>query len=381
MENNKEKKLKKIRIINWKSFKDCTIELNEGLNILVGPNASGKTNLLEAFKFLKKAIGKPTTPYAPHLEWWNVRNIAYKNDTTKPITFELHFTNGITYKVSFSIAGGALDVFEEELSHNGFQVRRRNGIIRVYGEFSSDKKIIIRRLVYKIKKFTRISFLDHAEIYHGEFGWIFRYVKDFISSILFVKHVNVNATREPVPVVGVDEVAEDGRNLAQLLHRLFLTNNGKYPDIVEHALRNLFPELSLKFDLTPDGRVFMKVLDNKLGAEIYPPCISDGFYKILHLTCALNSDFSILLVDEVENSLHFEALEYVISEFKNSGRQILVATHSPVVVDVAGIEPLLLFEATAEGSVAKRVANVDRVREWMREKGLTPSEMWEYGLQ
>uniref|UniRef100_A0A7C5U6M2 Rad50/SbcC-type AAA domain-containing protein n=1 Tax=Caldiarchaeum subterraneum TaxID=311458 RepID=A0A7C5U6M2_CALS0 len=47
-------KPRRIRLQNWKSFKDTVVELYAGLNVLVGPNASGKTSLLEAFKFLKK---------------------------------------------------------------------------------------------------------------------------------------------------------------------------------------------------------------------------------------------------------------------------------------------------------------------------------------
>jgi DNA replication and repair protein RecF len=38
-----------IRLQNFRSYTDFVVELNEGVNIVVGPNASGKTNLLEAF--------------------------------------------------------------------------------------------------------------------------------------------------------------------------------------------------------------------------------------------------------------------------------------------------------------------------------------------
>ncbi|MEM2024080.1 MAG: AAA family ATPase, partial [Candidatus Caldarchaeum sp.] len=96
---------------------------------------------------------------------------------------------------------------------------------------------------------------------------------------------------------------------------------------------------------------------------------------------AVESKPSVLCIDELENSLHSEVLEYVVHELKNSGVLCLVATHSPVVVDVAGLESLLLVERTPEGSVVKRVENLEQVRRWMKEKGLTPSEMWLYGLQ
>lgn len=45
-----------IRLQNFRSYADDSFELSEGVNIIVGPNASGKTNLLEAIMVL--ALGK-----------------------------------------------------------------------------------------------------------------------------------------------------------------------------------------------------------------------------------------------------------------------------------------------------------------------------------
>ncbi|MEE9165369.1 MAG: AAA family ATPase, partial [Nitrospinota bacterium] len=48
----KKSKNQKIKISNFKSFKDLEIELGK-FNILIGSNASGKSNFLQIFKFLK----------------------------------------------------------------------------------------------------------------------------------------------------------------------------------------------------------------------------------------------------------------------------------------------------------------------------------------
>jgi len=45
-----------IRLQNFRSYKDAAFELDEAVNIVVGPNASGKTNLLEGLLML--AVGK-----------------------------------------------------------------------------------------------------------------------------------------------------------------------------------------------------------------------------------------------------------------------------------------------------------------------------------
>ena len=47
--------ISKIRIANFKSFADQTVELND-FNLLVGANASGKSNFVQAFKFLHDIV-------------------------------------------------------------------------------------------------------------------------------------------------------------------------------------------------------------------------------------------------------------------------------------------------------------------------------------
>ena len=46
----------KLRLQNWKSFEDSTLYI-DSLSILIGTNASGKSNVLDAFAFLR-AIGE-----------------------------------------------------------------------------------------------------------------------------------------------------------------------------------------------------------------------------------------------------------------------------------------------------------------------------------
>jgi len=61
--------VRRIYIENFKSIKHLELELSPGVNVLVGPNASGKTNILEALDFLRKALidHAGRIPYAPHI--------------------------------------------------------------------------------------------------------------------------------------------------------------------------------------------------------------------------------------------------------------------------------------------------------------------------
>jgi predicted ATPase len=215
------------------------------------------------------------------------------------------------------------------------------------------------------------------------FSYTFVKMKEFFEEILFIRHLEMGALRTPLPLVAPlpqpIALEERGGNLSLVLFR-WIMREGRLPDRIDAAVKNLFPEFTVSFEQTLDGRVFLLVKDAISGAVLHPPSIPDGFYKMLHVISAIEIGPSILLIDELENSLHAEVLEYVVEELKDSGITSIVATHSPVVVDVAGLEHLLLVERTAEGSKVKHVENLEEMKKWMREKGLTPSEMWLAGM-
>lgn len=55
--------IKKLEIKNFKSFLEEKIELNSGLNLIIGLNGQGKSNFYSALKFLfKKEMGKKVSP-------------------------------------------------------------------------------------------------------------------------------------------------------------------------------------------------------------------------------------------------------------------------------------------------------------------------------
>ena len=51
-------RFRKLRLKNWKNFERVDIDLQDRM-FLVGPNASGKSNLLDAFRFLRDMSDRP----------------------------------------------------------------------------------------------------------------------------------------------------------------------------------------------------------------------------------------------------------------------------------------------------------------------------------
>lgn len=92
--------IKKVRIQNYKQFKDITISFNEGCNIIIGNNDAGKTSLLEAInlaltaKLYGRSILQELSPYLFNQDLVNqyVNDVKQKKNPALPeIIIEVFF--------------------------------------------------------------------------------------------------------------------------------------------------------------------------------------------------------------------------------------------------------------------------------------------------
>lgn len=91
-----------LRLQNFRSYEDASFELGAGVNIIVGPNASGKTNLLEAVLVLARggsyrasdqdliAFDKPWARLDAHLSEGGLRTIKLETDPRPSKTYEIN---------------------------------------------------------------------------------------------------------------------------------------------------------------------------------------------------------------------------------------------------------------------------------------------------
>jgi len=89
--------------------------------------------------------------------------------------------------------------------------------------------------------------------------------------------------------------------------------------------------------------------------------VADGLWKVLAIIIAIERKPRRLIIDELENSLHPEAIEYVVNELRNSESTVIATTHSPAVVDVAKPEDLILVEKDAGGNtITRRISDPEK---------------------
>ena len=93
-----------IRVENFKSLKNFQIVL-DNFNVLIGTNGSGKTNVLELFKFANLCVDPSRIPAYPFRAWDGFSNIVWSHDKNLSIYIcAKHHTNRHTIEYMATIA-------------------------------------------------------------------------------------------------------------------------------------------------------------------------------------------------------------------------------------------------------------------------------------
>lgn len=433
--------LKKVFIKNFKSLHDCEIDIGK-MNVVVGANASGKSNLIEAFRLLKKIyVDKDSFPF---LEWWGYDNVVWQRKEELPIIIGLLFDiegYDVYFETSFTGAGGKFQILREILDIKGYLKFEKKGewtsvkhdmkfidaVIEKPQKYdvSSEGKLIISKhkdnLIKEVKiswgelpnllgliqdfndsnKYFNIKENNAAKISYEEIDdWkIFAPVivrhrykeKEYYENIYAVSSkrilltleklsvlypLNIRSMKNPQPLRREETPKEDGTNIASVFHTIYL-KEGKIPEEIYNPLTMVFPKIDVRPHITDDGRVMIKFFED--GFELLPPNTSDGIYKILTLLMAIYLKPPLLIIDEIENSLHPSTLELILDTIGISDTQAIITTHSPIVVDMTELNNIILVDKEQGESKFKRIKDPEKIREFLIEKGITFSEGWIYG--
>ena len=166
----------------------------------------------------------------------------------------------------------------------------------------------------------------------------------------------------------------DGSNLPWVIQNLRDKSPAKFNDWIAH-LRTALPDIvGVRTPERPDDKHRYLMIQYEGGLEIPSLMASDGTLRLMALTLpAYLDDFNgIYLIEEPENGIHPRAMESMFQSLSSVyGAQILMATHSPVVLSIAEAKDVLCFAKTPSGST-DIVNGIDhpRLKEWKQETNL-----------
>lgn len=183
--------------------------------------------------------------------------------------------------------------------------------------------------------------------------------------------LNSMALRRPSPPGSPRRFQPDGSNLPWVVQDLADNAPERLQEWVAHV-RTALPDLqSIRTVERPEDRHRYLVLDYQTGLRAPSWLVSDGTLRLLALTILayIPNLQGIYLIEEPENGIHPRAVETVWQSLSSVyGAQVLLATHSPVILSLAQPQQVLCFDRTTEGATdIVRGSEHPRLRKWQGE--------------
>ena len=399
--------LKRIHVRGYKSLADVEVDLEE-LTVVLGPNAAGKSNFLDALQLVSKLAtsrtlkeafeppyrGKPLESF--QLGGDGLRGLVAQERLRFTIEADLQISDAVADAVNTQIlelrrpaAGSAsrepalkyTRVRERDLRYR-IEVEllpQRGGLLRVADEYLA----ALNRRGQPTRK--RKPFIERqGERFHlrreGQAHPTYhdRFLDHSILSMPLYKphHPHVAAARQEFeswqffyfeprermralnPVKEVRHIGLMGEELAAFLNTLRIGNPAQFRNI-EKALHLLVPQIDgIGVEVNDFGEVELSVKED--GVSIPARVLSEGTLRLLGLLALTGAGETPALVgfEEPENGVHPRRIELIAellrTRIRVGGTQYIVTTHSPTLLDRLPQELLYVARREAGGTAIDR---------------------------
>jgi len=339
-------KITGLSLTNWRNFKSAEASFGKRVTYLVGPNASGKSNFLDALKFLRD-ISKPING--------GLRTALESRGGFRRVrclhAHGLKKGGGTDLGINIVLKDG-LDTWTYDLAvNNNRHGKREYPIVRREIVTCNNKTLLSRPTDGEREDELRLS-VTHLE--QAAQNQSFRKLSDFFSKITYV-HLVPQLLKFSEHIGG--RVLEDDPYGQAFMQRIGETRERTRTaslNRIATALQGIIPGLEgLSFEKDEMGRPHIKMgfqHFRKYPSKQTEDQMSDGTLRLISLLWLLDEkDNGPLLLEEPELSLNEEIVRELHELFvrmtrKREDRQILVSTHSYALLSNPGISAESVLE-------------------------------------
>jgi len=398
--------VRKIKITNFKSFGELEVELGK-FNVLIGANASGKSNFVQIFEFLRDIANfglNNAVSMQGGVEYLRNINVGASENFSLKVVSDQEFrllgrrtkegligikTYGTTYEfalkfrkrgLGFEIAKDNLTQKckfvklerrkkeikeEEELGQGEIIISCTNGKVKI--DLHKPEQVPIKKddiyppFLKEEKLSPNTLLLETPFFFIPPLGGIFNNIS--------VYDFDPKLPKKATPITGKAELEEDGSNLSIILKNI--TGNKEKRRKLFNLVKDLLPFISnLDVENFADKSLLFKLQEIYFENQYLPASlISDGTINITALIVALYFEKKPLtIIEEPERNIHPYLISKVVDMMKDASKnkQIIVTTHNPEIVKHTDLENLLLISRDEKGfSMISRPADKEEVKTFL----------------
>ena len=366
--------IRRIEIRGYKSFRDVDLRLNP-LTIVIGPNAAGKSNLLDAIGLLSRTVqddlqsaftehrGEPLQSFT--FDERGIEGLVQQRTATFSVTADVELSDATVEQVNRTISEArdghepARALVRERLLRYSLDVQMRtdSGVLQITDE---SLRALNQNLEIKQSRSPFLSVVDsrggkrlslRLERQSHPFEHHLGMDRTVVSLPHYAPHhphlvalrhelaswrtyyLEPDAMRKDSPLREVTRLPHDGSDLAAFYN----TMEKEYPHVfgaMNRALRTVLPGIErVGVSTTDAGRLRLYIID--AGVRFEASALSEGTLRILALIGITNSPTpaSVVGYEEPENGVHPARLPWIATLFEEASRdgrtQFVLNTHSP----------------------------------------------------
>ena len=360
-----------ITIKNFKSYKEATLPLAP-LTLLIGANASGKSNAIEAFRFLSWVAGgerlstlKNRVNDSDKIIRGNVSDLPFRETEQFVLSFSADSSNYESiFNIRFNEIYFGFEIIETENENFIFTFDdvADDGIYVSQESLSNNFAIDENKTIFSIKN------SDYSDVFNLSKELLSFFLKEngspykiekIYNDINFLKSLILNAyffdfvpSQMRYESLSEKDLRSNGQNLAGVLH--YLCEKDRHASDNKTKLLNLIKSLpeqniiDIKFYVDHRERVEFALIENfgNTPKEFPMDLLSDGTLKVLAIATALLSvsTGSTLVIEEIDNSIHPSRAHDILSLMRQyaeeRGLKLLLSTHNPALMNAVPDEAL-----------------------------------------
>lgn len=370
--------LNKVKIKNYRNYKDTEINFNDGINIIVGANNSGKTNILHIISLL-------STDFKLDVEDFN-KNLLYKEyDSFKEKAPIIHIEYFVKHKMSYDKIDSGFSRLEKFIVYND------SGDISAIDseEFDINAIIILKfeldpKYEYDYKKsMSTITTYD-------DFFRVLRKYEQYYQINFYNSISNEKIEKKVIHNLFNIDIVEANRNVSNITTntRKYVRNKmeenkteiDKLNDAVNSSIKESLSKITESinkdiekdqkdigvsngkndfvstFEFDSDFTEFFKyeLKNENMGYNLPLDNNGLGYNNLIYIRNSLNlkkeNEFNLLLIEEPEAHLHpnmqYKLIKYIELYRNNStnSNQVFITTHSSNITASADIDDIILVD-------------------------------------